>query len=58
MPELIKLRELQALPLDIKIQVTKQRIKEWVEYYGENNVYVSFSGGKDSTVLISIVRDM
>lgn len=48
---------LQALPLDVKIQKTKLRIREWYEYYG-GNVYVSFSGGKDSTVLLHIVRSM
>ena len=28
------LRELQALPLDLKILKTKNRIKEFVDYYG------------------------
>ena len=47
---------LQALPLDIKIAKTKLRIREWVDHYGLENVYISFSGGKDSTVLLDIVR--
>ena len=34
------------------------RIKEWIDYYGENNVCVSFSGGKDSTVLLHLVRKL
>ena len=51
------LYELQALPLDLKIRLTKQRIREWIRYYGENGVYVSFSGGKDSTVLLDLVRE-
>ena len=46
----------QNLPLDIKVEMTKKRIREWVWYYGKNNVYVSFSGGKDSTVLLHLVR--
>lgn len=47
---------LQALPLDLKIAKTKLRIRELVDYYGAENVYISFSGGKDSTVLLDIVR--
>lgn len=49
---------LQALPLEIKLLKTRQRIREWVNEYGEDGVYVSFSGGKDSTVLLHIVREM
>lgn len=47
---------LQALPLEIKVAKSKLRIRQWVDYYGEENVYISFSGGKDSTVLIDLVR--
>lgn len=36
---------------------TKLRIREWYEYYN-GNVYVSFSGGKDSTVLLHLVREL
>lgn len=49
---------LQALPLEVKVQKTKQRIKEWVDYFGTDGVYISFSGGKDSTVLLNIARKM
>lgn len=49
---------LQALPLDVKLRKTQNRIREWVEYFGVDGVYVSFSGGKDSTVLLHIVREM
>lgn len=45
-------------PLWMKIEITKNRIMKWVDYYGENNVYVAFSGGKDSTVLVHLVRSM
>ena len=37
--------------------MTETRIREWVNEYGEDGVYVSFSGGKDSTVLLDIVRN-
>jgi 3'-phosphoadenosine 5'-phosphosulfate sulfotransferase (PAPS reductase)/FAD synthetase len=50
-----QLKALQSLTLEQKIQATKVRIDEWYNHY-EGNVYVSFSGGKDSTVLLDIVR--
>lgn len=52
MPTSEELRLLQALPLDLKVARTKQRIREWVDYWGKDHVCVSFSGGKDSTVLL------
>lgn len=48
----------QALPLSVKILLTKRRIRDWVNEYGIDGVYVSFSGGKDSTVLLTIAREM
>lgn len=36
--------------------MSKNRIREFINYYGEDGVYISFSGGKDSTVLIDLVR--
>lgn len=53
---LLKLR--QAMPLEDKIKFSKRRIKEWIERYGEDGCYVSFSGGKDSTVLLHLVRSV
>lgn len=51
------LAQMQSLPLEAKIRMTKERIKEWYEHF-DGNVYVSFSGGKDSTVLKHIVDSM
>lgn len=53
-----ELRYKQNLPLEIKVRMTKNRIREWVKEFGTEGVYVSFSGGKDSTVLLHIVREM
>lgn len=53
-----ELRYKQALPLDVKVAMTKNRIREWVKEFSTEGVYVSFSGGKDSTVLLHIVRSM
>jgi 3'-phosphoadenosine 5'-phosphosulfate sulfotransferase (PAPS reductase)/FAD synthetase len=52
-----QLKQMQSLPLAVKIEKSKQRIKEWYEHFS-GNVYVSFSGGKDSTVLLHLVRSM
>lgn len=52
------LRQMQALPLELKVKLTERRIREWVHEFGTNGVYVSFSGGKDSTVLLHIVRNL
>ena len=52
-----QLKQLQSLPLNIKIRKTEQRIREWYEHW-EGNVFISFSGGKDSTVLLDIVRHL
>ena len=45
------LYSMQAAPLSVKIKMTARRIRDWVDEYGQDGVYVSFSGGKDSTVL-------
>lgn len=47
----------QRLPLEAKVAMSKTRIREWIEKFGIDGVYVSFSGGKDSTVLLNLVRE-
>ena len=48
---------MQSVPLEGKVLMTKARIRQWYEHWG-GEVYVSFSGGKDSTVLKHIVDSM
>ena len=47
----------RAMPLGAKIAFTEARIRAWYEHY-DGDVYVSYSGGKDSTVLRHIVKGM
>lgn len=56
--ELWELRQMQSLPLAAKVRMTERRIRDWVDEFGTDGVYVSFSGGKDSTLLLHIVRSM
>ena len=53
-----ELKYKQSLPLEIKVEMTKHLIREWVNEFSVDGVYVSFSGGKDSTVLLHIAREM
>lgn len=48
---------MQSVPLEGKIIMTKERIRQWYEYW-EGQVYLAFSGGKDSTVLKHIIDSM
>lgn len=45
------------MTLEEKIEITKARIREWY-IVNDGKVHVSFSGGKDSTALLDIVRSI
>lgn len=46
---------MQGWPLERKVQVTQTKLIEWYHRFN-SNVAVSFSGGKDSTVLFDLAR--
>ena len=52
------LKSLQAMNLDSKIIQTKYLIKEVIREFGLEKVYISYSGGKDSTVLSHISKSL
>lgn len=45
------------MPWEVKIKLTKTRIQEWYDNW-DGQVYVSYSGGLDSTVLLHLVREV
>ncbi len=55
--EMWQLKQRQSLPIELKIRMSERRIQNWYEHW-HGNVYVSFSGGKDSTVLLDMIRKM
>jgi 3'-phosphoadenosine 5'-phosphosulfate sulfotransferase (PAPS reductase)/FAD synthetase len=55
--EMWQLVQRQKLPLEIKEQLSKERITSFYEHFN-GKVYVSFSGGKDSLVLLHLVRSL
>ena len=49
------LKIMQGWSLERKIRVTQTRIMEWY-MRNDGQVFISFSGGKDSTVLLDLAR--
>lgn len=54
---MIDLEAFRRLPLEIKVKKSLNRIQEWYEHWG-GDVYVSFSGGKQSSVLLHLVKQL
>ena len=56
--ELWELQQMQKMTLKEKISMTLNRIIDWKEYWSSKgeDVYISWSGGKDSTVLRHIAK--
>jgi 3'-phosphoadenosine 5'-phosphosulfate sulfotransferase (PAPS reductase)/FAD synthetase len=52
-----ELTQMQSLPLEMKIEKSIRRIREWYEHW-RGEIYVSFSGGKESTTLLHLARSV
>lgn len=50
------LKQMQSLPLNAKIAMSQRRIRDWYDHW-DGQVYLSFSGGKDSTVLRHLIAN-
>ena len=55
--EVWELKQRQSLPLEAKVKLSLNRIRQFHDYFN-GNVYISFSGGKDSTVLLNLARSL
>ena len=51
-----RLAQLSSLPLRAKVHLTMRRVRQWHDSH--DGIYLSYSGGKDSTVLLHIIRQM
>lgn len=45
------------LPWEVKLKLTKTRIEEWYDNWN-GQVYASYSGGLDSTVMLHLIREV
>lgn len=50
------LYQMQSLPLNAKINMTITRVRGWLDHW-DDECFISFSGGKDSTVLVDIIHN-
>jgi len=55
--EMWQLTQRQGLPMNIKIQLTKRKIESFYNAF-DGQVYISYSGGKDSEVMMHLVKSL
>jgi 3'-phosphoadenosine 5'-phosphosulfate sulfotransferase (PAPS reductase)/FAD synthetase len=53
-----EVRTMQAIPYEIKIEMSRRRIIEYAEYYGADKLAVAYSGGLDSTMALHFIRSI
>lgn len=51
-----EIRYRQAIPYEIKLRMSQNRIRDFINYYGEDRVAICFSGGVDSTMAVHFIR--
>ena len=52
-----EIRERQAIPYEIKLRMSLNRVRDFINYYGESGVAICFSGGVDSTMAVHFIRN-
>jgi 3'-phosphoadenosine 5'-phosphosulfate sulfotransferase (PAPS reductase)/FAD synthetase len=52
-----QLTQTQSLPLEAKIEESLRLIREWHDHW-RGGIYIAFSGGKDSAVLLHLARSI
>jgi 3'-phosphoadenosine 5'-phosphosulfate sulfotransferase (PAPS reductase)/FAD synthetase len=55
--EFVHLKQKQSLPLAAKVLLSQNLIRDWYNHW-QGEVYVSISGGVDSTVMLDLVRSL
>jgi|GEM_PF-6326276 len=52
-----QLAQKQSLPFNKKLEMSQRRIEQWYNHFN-GNVYISYSGGLDSEVLLHLARSV
>ena len=52
-----QLKQRQGYDLDVKIQMTLQKIQNFYDAF-DGKIYVAYSGGKDSEVLLHLAKQI
>ena len=53
-----EIRQKQAIPYEIKVKMSMNRVRDFIDFYGEDKVAICFSGGVDSTMAVHFIRNL